>query len=81
MDKKLTLKLNSTKIEQGKNFAAKSNTSVSKLVENFFSCLGKSEKNTEISPLVHEISGSVNIPKDINEKKEYRDYLENKYEK
>jgi len=80
MDKKLTLKLNSTKIEVAKNFAAKSKTSVSKLVEFFFSYLDKPEEKVEISPLVKEISGSINIPRDINEVSEYREYLEKKYE-
>jgi len=81
MDKKLTLKLSQVNIKQAKNFALKSKTSVSKLVENFFSYLGKSEKQVDTSSLVREISGSISIPENLNGKKEYRKYLSNRYEK
>ena len=80
MDRKLTLKLNSGKIKQAKDFAAASGTSVSKLVEVFFSYLVPKEDKAGISPLVREISGSISIPQNINEKREYREYLASKHE-
>ena len=80
MDTKLTLKLNEDIIEKAKEYAKSKKTSLSDLVENYLQKLTneKKSKNT-ITPLVKSLSGIINLPKDYNHKKDYADYLTNKY--
>lgn len=37
------------------------------------------EHKSEITPLVESLSGVIDLPADFDYKKEYRDFLENKY--
>jgi len=77
--KKLTLRVNAQLIEEVKEYAADSHTSVSQLVEAFFRDLSrkKSGDETKHSPLVEQLTGI--LPLDIDEKQLYGDYLMEKY--
>lgn len=81
MDSKLTLKLNSSIIEQAKTYAKKKNISLSKLIESYLGLLVESKENREITPLVKSLSGVVNLPKSFDYKKDYKKHLLNKYSK
>lgn len=81
MDSKLTLKLDSSIIEQAKNYAKEKNTSLSKLIETYLGLLVEPEKNQEVTPLVKSLSGVVKLPKNFDHKKEYKKHLLNKYGK
>lgn len=80
MDTKLTLKLDEDIIEKAKEYAKAKKTSLSVLIENYLQKI-TSEKKTKknITPLVKSLSGIVKLPKDHDPKKEYSDYLSNKY--
>jgi hypothetical protein len=79
METKLTLKLNKRTIEKAKRYAGKNNTSVSRMIESYLNSITGHESNiTEITPLVKSLSGVVKHVK-YDYKKEYADYLKNKY--
>lgn len=81
MDVKLTLKLNQDVIEKAKAYASNRKMSLSRIVEVYLQSL-TSEKETaefEISPFVKSISTGTEIPTDLDYKKEYADYLMEKY--
>ena len=81
MDSKLTLKLNEDVIERAKNYASSKRMSLSRLIENYLDSLTKEKEDEfEISPFVKSISSGKSIPTDFDYKKEYIDYLDNKYE-
>jgi hypothetical protein len=45
-------------------------------VENYFRSLGEEDKSKEeISPIVQELSGIIELPESFDIKKEYTDYL------
>lgn len=80
MDTKLTLKLNEEIIEKAKEYAQSKKTSLSALIENYLQKLTSDKKSKHtITPLVKSLSGVINLPADYNEKKDYADYLTNKY--
>ncbi|WP_316805742.1 DUF6364 family protein [Pedobacter agri] len=81
MDTKLTLKLDQEIIEKAKNYASKQKLSLSRLVENYFNSLTSGELNNglEISPFVKSLSSGIQIPADLDYKKERNDYLDQKY--
>lgn len=79
MDTKLTLKINKSTIDSAKRYAKERETSLSKMIENYLQALtNKQEKVDAVSPLVESISGVIK-PLDSNYKKEYTDYLSDKY--
>jgi hypothetical protein len=84
MDTKLTLKLDKNVIEKAKEYASSHQRSLSNLVESYLKVLidkdeTKSEDGIEISPFVKSLRTGVKLPADFDEKKAYRDYLEEKY--
>lgn len=81
MDTKLTLKLNKKIIERAKKYASDKELSLSRIVEFYLQSLTTEDKKDDfkISPFVKSISTGKSIPADIDSKKEYSDYLENKY--
>jgi hypothetical protein len=80
MDTKLTLKLNEDVIEKAKEYAKTKKTSLSALIENYLQKLTTDKKNNKtITPLVKSLSGVISLPEDYNDKKDYTDYLTNKY--
>lgn len=83
MDAKLTLKLNKAVIENAKFYATKKQLSLSRLIENYLNSLTtdlKKEHEIEISPFVKSLSTDLQIPADLDYKKEYGDYLAKKYQ-
>lgn len=81
MDTKLTLKLDKNIIERAKVYASDQQMSLSKLVENYLNSLTSNQIHSEISisPFVKSLSSNSGMPADYDYKKEYRDYLEEKY--
>ena len=81
MNKKLTLSVDDTIIEKAKAYAQDKNESLSQLVENYFRLLTSNRKNEEkeVSPLVMDLMGSIEVPDDFDYKKEKMEYLENRY--
>jgi hypothetical protein len=81
MDTKLTLKLDSSVIEQAKTYAKKKNTSLSKLIESYLGLLLDPKENNEVTPLVKSLSGVLDLPKNFDYKKDYKKHISNKYAK
>lgn len=81
MDSKLTLKLDTSVIEQAKNYAKNKNTSLSKLIESYLGKLVETNDLSEVTPLVKSLSGVIDLPKNFDYKKEYKKHLVNKYKK
>ncbi len=78
MNTKLTLNLNKEIIEDAKNYAKSHRVSLSKLIENYLNSITReTKKQAMVSPLVKSLTGI--IPSSIDERKDYRDYLEKKY--
>jgi hypothetical protein len=81
MDTKLTLKLNQKIIEKAKLYASDKKMSLSRIVESYLQSL-TSENNgseLEISPFVKSIATGAKIPVNLDYKKEYSDFLIEKY--
>lgn len=83
METKLTLRLNDSVIERAKVYARNHKISLSKMIEAYLDSIttqkGKKEKKITITPLVESLSGVIDLPADFDYKKEYRDYLNEKY--
>lgn len=82
METKLTLRLKDDVIKRAKTYARSHNISLSKMVESYLDSLTKQKKvenKIEITPLVESLSGVIDLPANFDHKKEYRDYLEEKY--
>ena len=79
MDSKLTLKLDQSIIERAKAYAKEKNISLSKMIENYLQALTKKQtREIEISPLVESLTGVIKL-QDDDYKKDYSDYLIEKY--
>lgn len=80
MNTKLTLNVDNDVIERAKEYARTQKTSLSKLIESYLTILvDKKERDIEITPLVRSLSGVIDLPSDYDYKKDYTDYLEDKY--
>jgi hypothetical protein len=81
METKLTLRLNDNVIERAKIYARNHKISLSKMIESYLDSVTKQqeEKKTSITPLVESLSGVIDLPAEFDYKKEYRDYLAEKY--
>lgn len=81
MDTKLTLSIDKEIIDAAKELARKRNTSLSNLIENYLVNITSQEKGNEedISPLVKSLSGVLKSDSSSDHKKQYSDYLSNKY--
>ena len=80
MDTKLTLRLNESVIERAKIYARNHQISLSKMIESYLDSITKQrKKEISITPLVESLSGVIDLPADFDYKKEYGDYLEEKY--
>ena len=79
MNKKLTLKLNESVIEQAKRYASLHKKSLSGIIESYLRSLVSRDKNDdddlEISPFVKSMSTGVNIPADLDYKSEVLKHL------
>lgn len=80
MDTKLTLKLDETIIERAKSYAKDRSTSLSKLIESYLHKItDDSQKEEKITPLVKSLSGIIDLPENYDYKKDYTEFLINKY--
>lgn len=83
METKLTLRLNDEVIERAKVYAKKHKISLSKMIESYLDSI-TSQKNDEkkiaITPLVESLSGVISLPSDFDYKKDYREFLNDKYQ-
>ncbi len=80
MNTKLTLNLNKNIIEGAKNYAKRHKVSLSKLIENYLNSLTKKEeKGIKVSPLVESLTGVIPNETEPDYKKDYHDYLNEKY--
>jgi hypothetical protein len=84
MDTKLTLKLDKFVIDKAKDYALSHKRSLSRIIESYLKSLinqddSNDKEDIKISPFVKSITTGVNVPTDIDYKKEYSDYLSEKY--
>jgi hypothetical protein len=81
MDAKLTLNIDKDVARKAKVYAKTNGRSLSDLVENYLKLLTKNSsiKDSEFSPRVKSLLGSVTVPEDFDYKKEISEYLTNKY--
>lgn len=80
MTTKLTLTVEKTVIEKAKSYAKKTGRSLSDLIEKYLESITSDEKNDkDISPKLRKIVGAVKLPKNFDEEKEMRSYLEKKH--
>ena len=81
MDAKLTLSINKEVARRAKVYAKTKGRSLSDLVENYLKLLTRNTpvEETDYSPGVKSLLGSVNLPGDFDYKKELGDALVKKY--
>jgi hypothetical protein len=82
MDTKLTLILNDNVIQRAKIYSRRNKISLSKIIESYLDNITKpkeAEKISSITPLVESLSGVIKISDDFDYKKEYGNYLVEKY--
>ncbi|MBS9524729.1 hypothetical protein KIH41_15780 [Litoribacter ruber] len=81
MNTKLTLTLDKDVIEKAKRYASNKGRSLSDLIENYLKVLTeeKTEKITELTPLVKSLKGSFKAPESFDYKKELARGLKKKY--
>jgi hypothetical protein len=81
MDSKLTLKLDKDIIERAKRFAERRGTSLSRIVESYFSGLSEAEEpiQDELTGVVAELAGILSGTQVGDPEDEYTDYLVRKY--
>ncbi|MBI5140929.1 MAG: hypothetical protein HZA20_01900 [Nitrospirae bacterium] len=76
MNKKLTLLLDESVIEQAKTFAEQHKESLSGMVEKYFKYLVSGNRNkgtiAKISPEIAALTGIIHIPDAVDIKQEYR---------
>lgn len=80
METKLTLRLNKSVIDKAKDYAQLHKISLSKMIESYLDSITKQDKTAaEISPLVESLSGVICLERDYDYKKDYSDFLKEKY--
>jgi hypothetical protein len=79
MTTKLTLTVEKSIIERAKAYAKNTGRSLSELIENYLENITQENGNEKISPKLKKIVGAVKLPKNFDEEKERRSYLEKKY--
>lgn len=80
MQSKLILKIDSNVVKKTKKYAKKKNTTINKIIKEYLKSLSSSSSSSsEITSLVRSISGIISLPKNFNLKKQYRNYILNKY--
>lgn len=79
MAAKLTLTVEKSVIERAKSYAKSTGRSLSELIENYLNSITQEKGDEKISPKLKNIIGAVKLPKDFDEDKELRSYLESKH--
>ena len=83
MDAKLTLNMDKDIARKAKAYARSKGRSLSDLVEHYFRFLTREDdpEETDLSPKVKSLMGSMKLPEDLDYKKELSDRLIEKYMK
>jgi formiminotetrahydrofolate cyclodeaminase len=79
MTTKLTLTVEKSIIEKAKYYAKNTGRSLSELIENYLETVTQESAKENLSPRLTKIVGAVKLPKNFDERKELRNYLENKH--
>ncbi len=81
MDTKLTLNIDKDIAGRAKSYAKNEGRSLSDLVENYLKLLTKNSsiEESELTPRVKSLLGSISLPENFDYKKEISDYLTKKY--
>jgi formiminotetrahydrofolate cyclodeaminase len=79
MTTKLTLTVEKTIIERAKSYAKKTGRSLSELIESYLENITEENDNSDLSPKLKKIVGSVKLPEDFDEEKELRSAIEKKH--
>jgi hypothetical protein len=79
MNTKLTLTVEKNVIDRAKTYAKQTGKSLSELIENYLETITQERGNEKISPKLKKIVGAVKLPKNFDEDKELRAYLEKKH--
>jgi formiminotetrahydrofolate cyclodeaminase len=79
MTTKLTLTVEKSIIERAKSYAKNTGRSLSELIENYLETVTQEIGEEKLSPKLTKIVGAVKLPKNFDEEKELRSYLENKH--
>lgn len=79
MSTKLTLTVDKAVIERAKSYAKNTGRSLSELVESYLESIIQEDNEGQLSPKLKKIVGAVKLPKNFDEKKELRAYLEKKH--
>ncbi len=76
---KLTLTVEKAIIERAKSYAKNTGRSLSELIESYLETLTDENTESELSPKLKNLVGSVTLPEDFDESKELRSAIENKH--
>lgn len=81
MKTKITLTIDKHVLEKAEKYALENNLSLGQLIENFLSEMAEKHhlEQLSISPFVKSLSSKSFIPSNYDYKKDYREYLFNKY--
>jgi len=80
METKLTLRLRKSVIDRAKEYAHNQKISLSKMIEIYLESITASkEKEVGTTPLVESLSGVIELDPEFDYKKEYSNYLTEKY--
>lgn len=79
MTTKLTLTVEKSIIERAKSYAKNTGRSLSELIESYLETITQDNGSETLSPKLKKIVGSVKLPKNFDEEKELRAYLEKKH--
>lgn len=79
MTTKLTLTVEKTIIERAKSYAKKTGRSLSELIESYLENITEENYNSDLSPKLKKLIGSVKLPEDFDEEKVLRSAVENKH--
>ncbi len=85
MDAKLTLKLDKLVIDKAKAYAASHKRCLSRMIESYLKSLvdrdvAELDDDIEVSPFIKSMATGVNVPAEFDDKREYGDYLSEKYQ-
>jgi len=79
MTTKLTLTVEKTIIERAKSYAKSTGRSLSELIENYLKSITEEKSNSDISPKLRKLVGSVHLPADFDYDIELRSAIEKKH--
>jgi hypothetical protein len=79
MTTKLTLTVEKTIIDRAKSYAKKTGRSLSELIENYLENITDENYDSDLSPKLKKLVGSVKLPEDFDEEIELRSSIEKKH--